>query len=72
MTSGGITLRRFSTWAAVAFFVVAMLCAIEFGTGGDGVYRLLAALSFAFGLISVAGVWASGLPKAEEDPDRAV
>lgn len=55
MTSGGFTKQRACFWAAVTFFIVAILCAIESMTGGDPVYRGLALVGFMFGGISVAG-----------------
>ncbi|QDG90689.1 hypothetical protein [Pseudarthrobacter sp. NIBRBAC000502770] len=69
MTSGGLTMRRFAFWAAVTFFVIAMLCAIESKTGGDDVYRGLALLALVFGTVSAVGVWACGLPKSENPED---
>jgi membrane-bound ClpP family serine protease len=70
MTSGGNGKQRFSFWAAITFFIVAILCAIESKTGGDHIFAGVALVAFVFGLISVAGVWANGLLKSE-DPDNA-
>lgn len=66
MTSGGNTKQRFCVWAAVAFFIISMLCAVEVNTGGDDVYRALAMVTLALGLISLAGIWANGLPKSPD------
>lgn len=64
MTSGGITKKRMSFGAAIAFFAAAIYLANE------ATNPVWAVLPFAFGLISFAGVWANGLPKSE-DPDDA-
>lgn len=68
MSSGGNVRGRVAFWLAVASFVAAMLCAIESATGGDSIYRVLAALTFVLGLIFTAGVWAARLPQ-RTDPD---
>jgi len=66
MTSGGNAKRHFCVWATIAFFVIAMLCAVESTTGGDSVFRGLALGALVFGVLSFAGVWANGLPKSED------
>lgn len=67
MTSGGITKQRVLTWAAIAFCVLALLCAIESTNSSDPVVmKVIAGFSLIMGIISVAGVWAAGLPKAED------
>jgi len=59
--------QRVLTWAAVAFMVLAILLAIESGSTVDPLPVPMMALgSMAFGIISIAGVWATGLPKAED------
>jgi len=69
MNSGGITKRTFCVWAAVAAFIVAMLCAIESSTGGSAEYRGLAVCSFVLGLIFFAGVFVNSFQQ-NADPDK--
>ena len=68
MTSGGITKQRVAKVSAAAMFIIAMYCAFE-SVSGDVVYRAWALGAFIVGLIMLAGVWATGLPKSE-DPDN--
>lgn len=71
MTFGGNTRQRVLTWAAVAFLVLAILCAIESGntTMNPVPLKLISIFGLFMGCISIAGVWAAGLPKAEEPND---
>lgn len=66
MTTGGITKQQACFWAAVAFFVVAILCALAAITGGGDGYRAAALVAFMFGGISVAGFGAQMLVKRYE------
>jgi len=58
-------------YGSAACFVVTLLCAIEYKTGGDDIYRGLVIAGLAFGILLGAGLWASMLPRREnaEDPE---
>lgn len=66
MTFRGNTKQTAAFYAAVAFFVVAILCAIESGNAADpALMKVLAGFAFVMGLISAIGVWTLGLGRAE-------
>lgn len=72
MTFGGNMKQRVSAWAAVVFFVVAMLCAIEStNTSAPGALKAVALISMALGLISFVGVWTMGLTKSPDTNERS-
>jgi hypothetical protein len=66
MTFRGNTKQTAAFWAAVAFFIVAIMCAIESGNSGDPMlFKVLAGFAAVMGLISTIGVWTMGLSKAQ-------
>lgn len=63
---GGTTKQRRIAFAAVAFFVLAISCAVGgMASTEPALLRSLSLFGFVMGIICVAGVWAAGLPKAQ-------
>lgn len=66
MTFGGNIKRAISFYAALAFFAATAFCAMS----ADQTVRTLSVLWLAFGLISLAGVWANGLRRSTDEDDQ--
>lgn len=68
MTFRGNTKQTAAFYAAIAFFVAAILCAIESGNASEpALLKVLAGFAFVLGLISGIGVWTMGLKARSTD-----
>lgn len=66
MTFPGNTKQTAAFWAAIVFFTVAILCAIEAGNAAEPVLlKVLAGFAVVMGILSAIGVWTLGLTKAQ-------
>lgn len=59
-------------WATVGAFLVSLLCAIQSMTGGDAVYKGVAAAGLVLGVMGVVAFWAAGLaPQVDAEESSA-